>query len=223
LAAFLDEIFEQFYTSATVDLASRAFGQFFRAPAYYPHQKLDIWRPSSVDVKLGIATNFNITGAGQDAFRRALPYSNPPLKTNEEFIALKAKPRPVILIQPPDPELTKVKKAGYAGKVVRHLCPVVLVYSAEDDAGNSKFDLEFIDRVRRLEYRQFLFLPKGGPLTVDSIARLDEVQSIAENQLEPTKFALTTEICNILRSQVSYFFTGLSGKDFGDWAALLRE
>ena len=75
----------------------------------------------------------------------------------------------MILIQPPDPELAKVKKGGYAGKVVRHLCPAVLVYSAEDEAGDAKFDLHFIERVRRLEYRQFLFLPKGGPLAVDSI------------------------------------------------------
>ncbi len=223
MAAFLDEVFEPFYTAASTNLADYGFGQFFKCPAYYPHQQLDIWRPRNLDVKLGIASDFNLTTAGRDAFCRSLPFSSPPLKTNEEFIGLKAKPRPVILIQPPDPALLAVKKAGYAGTVVRHLCPVLLVYSAEDDAGNSKFDPEFLERIRRLEYRQFLFLPKGGPLTVDSIARLDEVQSVAENQLEPTKFALSKEICDILRSQVSYFFTGLSGKEFGDWASLLRE
>jgi hypothetical protein len=103
-----------------------------------------------------------------------------------------------------------------------NLCPVVLVYSAEDDAGNSKFDADFVDRIRRLEYRQFMFLPKGGSLGVDSIARLDEVQSIAENQLEPTQFALSPDLCTILRSQLSYFFTGLSGKEFSEWAALLK-
>ena len=223
MAAFLDEVFDPFYTAASVNVADYAFGQFFRAPAYYPHQKLDIWRPKNVDVKLGIASDFNITTGVADAFRRSLPLSSPPLKTDEEFIALKAKPRPVILIQPPDPALLAIKKAGYSGKVVRHLCPVVLVYSAEDDAGNSKFDPEFIERVRRLEYRQFLFLPKGGPLSLDSIARLDEVQSIAENQLEATKFALAKEVCDILRSQASYFFTGLSGKEFGGWASLLKD
>ena len=81
--------------------------------------------------------SFNIKTGVADAFRRSLPFSSPPLKTNE-FIALKAKPRPVILIQPPDPALLAVKKAGYSGKVVRHLCPVVIVYSAEDDAGNKQ-------------------------------------------------------------------------------------
>lgn len=223
MAAFLDEVFDSFYTAASTNVADYAFGQFFRAPAYYPHQKLDIWRPTNIDAKLGIASDFNIETAGSDAFRRSLPYSNPPLKTDEEFIALKAKPRPVILIQPPDPALLAIKKAGYAGKVVRHLCPVVLVYSAEDDAGNSKFDADFVERIRRLEYRQFLFLPKGGPLALDSIARLDEVQSIAENQLEPTKFALAKEVSDILRSQASYFFTGLSGKEFAGWASLLKD
>lgn len=79
------------------------------------------------NVKLGIASDFNIAARAKDAFRRSLPYSSPPLKTDQEFIALKAKPRPVILIQPPDPSLLAVKKGNYGGKVVRHPCPVVLV------------------------------------------------------------------------------------------------
>ena len=58
---------------------------------------------------------------------------------------------------------------------------------------------------------------------MDSIARLDEVQSIAENQLEPTKFAHAKEVCDILRSQVSYFLTGLSGTEFGGWASSLKH
>jgi hypothetical protein len=222
VAAFLDEVFDPFYVSTSTKLTDYCFGQFFRAPAYYPHQKLDIWRPRNLDAKLGVASDFNITTAGADAFRKLSPYSSPALKTDEEFIALKAKPRPVILIQPPDPALLAVKKGGYSGKVARHLCPVVLVYSAEDDAGNSKFGADFVDRIRRLEYRQFMFLPRGGPLGLDSVARLDEVQSIAENQLEPTRFALSPDLCAILRSQLSYFFTGLSGKEFSEWAALLK-
>jgi hypothetical protein len=161
--------------------------------------------------------------AGGDAFRRALPYSSPPLKSDEEFIALRAKRRPVILVQPPDPALREVKSTGYAGKVVRHLCPVALIYSVEDDAGNSKFGSGFLDRIRRLEYKQFMFLPKGGPLTVDSFVRLYEVQSIAGNQLEPTRFTLTKDVGDILRSQASFCWTELSGKEFAGWAELLQE
>jgi hypothetical protein len=54
------------------------------------------------------------------------------------------------------------------------------------------------------------------------IARLDELQSVVVNQLEATKFALAREVCDVLRSQVSYFFTGLSGQDFAGWADLLK-
>jgi len=183
VVSFIDEVFDPFYLAASKTPADYSFGHIFTTSAYYPHQKLEVWRPKNLDSKLGLASDFNIIAAG-DAFRRSPPYAVPPLKTNEEFIALKAKPRPVILIQPPDPVLLKIKKGGYSGKIVRHLCPVALVYSAEDEAGNSKFPPDFVDRVRRLEYRQFLFLPSGGPILVDSIARLDEI-----NQSQKHNFA----------------------------------
>jgi hypothetical protein len=221
VASFIDEIFDPFYETVSKKPADYSFGQIFRVPAYYPHQRLEVWRPKNLDAKLGIASDFNITTA-TDAFRRSLPYSVPPLKTNEEFVALKAKPRPVILIQPPDPALLQIKTSGYSGKVVRHLCPVALVYSAENEAGDSKFPPDFLDRVRRLEYRQFMFLPKAGPMLVDSIARLDEIQSVAENQLLATGFSLCDDVREILRSQVSFFFAGLSGADFAGWASLFK-
>lgn len=221
MPSFIDEVFDPFYMAASKKPADYSFGQIFTAPAYYPHQKLEVWRPKNLDSKLGIASDFDITTAG-DAFHRGMPYSHPPLKTNEEFITLKAKVRPVILIQPPDPALLEVKTGGFSGKVVRHLCPVALIYSAEDEAGNSKFPPAFLDRVRRLEYPQFLFLPQGGPVLVDSVARLDEIQSVAENQLVATGYSLCNEVRDILRSQVSFFLTGLSGDDFAGWASLFK-
>lgn len=222
MAAFLDEVFDPFYAPASKAKDAYCFGQMFWCPAYYPHQNLAIWRPKNFDVKIGTARDFNIQASAADSFSRPLPYTDPVLETNEEFIAIKAKPRPVILLQPPDPSLLAIKKGHYPAKIVRHLCPVVLVYSAANEVGDSKFPPEFVERVRRLEYRQFIFLPKGGPLTVDSIARLDEIQSVAESQLEPTEFALSVDVCNVLKSQVSYFYSGLSGSEFVGWAALLK-
>lgn len=222
MPAFLDEVLDPFYAPASKAKESYSFGQLFRCPAYYPHQSLTVWRPSIFDPRLGTARDFNIQPSVADSFRRALPYTDPVLETNEEFIAIRAKPRPVILLQPPDPSLVAVKKGSYPAKIVRHLCPVVLVYSAVNEVGDSKFPPEFVERVRRLEYRQFMFLPKGGPVTVDSLARLDGVQSVAESQLEPTEFALSADVCKVLKSQVSYFYSGLSGDEFAVWAALLK-
>ena len=50
-----------------------------------------------------------------------------------------------------------------------------------------------------------MFLPKGGPITVDSLARLDEVQSVAESQLEPTQFALSADVCKVAEVEVVTF------------------
>jgi hypothetical protein len=46
-----------------------------------------------------MASQFRITTAGQDAFKRTLPLHVPRLETNEEFVVVRAKVRPVILIQ----------------------------------------------------------------------------------------------------------------------------
>jgi hypothetical protein len=221
--AFLDEVIKPFYsTGAPTSLESYALGQIFWAPAYYPHQQLQLWRPLEVDQKLHTAKNFQITTAPADAFKRALPYTSPPLKNNEEFIALKAKRRPVVLLLPPDPSLLTVGKSTGDIKIVRHLCVIAPVFSIVDAVGYSKVPEEFRNRVRRLEYPQFPFLPAGGPLSLDSILRLDELQSVAINNLERTDSCLSDELKAIFRSQVGFFMSGIGGEDFLGYRELLK-
>jgi hypothetical protein len=200
-----------------------AFGQIFRAPAYYPHQQLEIWRPLEVDQRLGTARNFVMQRAGEDAFRRSVPLAFPPLAINEEFIALRAKKRPMVLIQPPDPALESVKRQATGGKIVRHLCSVLLAYSAEDEAGFAKFPRQFIDDVRLLKYPQFLFLPKGGPFLRDGLLRLDAVQSITLSNIEPTEWMLSPDVLGIFKSQLSFFMTGLASEEFRKWRDELQK
>lgn len=221
--SFLDEVFTPAFVVAPTNKEKYIFGQVFHAPAYYPHQLLQIWRPTTLDTKLGIATNFRIETVPGDAFKRPLAWTNPPLATNEEFIALKAKPRPVLLIQPPDSALLKVPKGPFSGKIARHLAIVALFYSIENEAGDAKYKPEFVDRVRRLEHRQFMFFKKGGPLTYDSLLRLDCIQSIAEDQLEPSGFAVSPEIGAVLKSQLVFYQTGLCADEFAGWADLLKD
>src|SRR5262249_46606556 len=156
---------------------------------YYPHQLLEIWRPDDIDPKLGLAKNFNIKSGQPDAFSRSLALTNPHLATDEEFLALRAKKRPVLLIKPPDPELLKISKGPFSGQIVRNLATVALFYSVENAVGDAKFSQEFLDRVRRLEHMQFMFFRKGGPLALDSLLRLDCVQSVSEAQLVPSGYS----------------------------------
>lgn len=219
---FLDELFTPFCVKMSTPLPPMAFGQIFKVPAYYPHSRLQVWRPRVFDRKLNIASDFNLE-VPKDAFSRQLPYAAPPLATNEEFIGIKAKKRPVILIQPPDPKLTTVPPVRGGAKLVRNIAPVGLLYSAVDAAQMSKFDTAFLDRVRLLEYPQFLFIPSSGPVLVDSLARFDELQSVDVGNLQPTGYTLNPEIVSILKSQVSFLLTGLAGQGFQDWAIQLRE
>jgi len=222
LATFLDELFTPFCVKLTVPLPPLAFGQIFRVPAYYPPTRLQVWRPKVFDRKLSVASDFNLE-VPKDAFARLLPYSAPPLATNEEFLGIKAKKRPVILVQPPDPKLTIIPPVRGGAKLVRNIAPVCLLYSAVDAAQMSKFDTAFLDRVRLLEYPQFLFIPSSGPIVVDSLARFDELQSVDVASLEPTGYSLNPEIVSILKSQISFLLTGLGGSGFQEWATQLRE
>jgi hypothetical protein len=135
VAIYFDELAEPFYSKCGSSVDAFQFGQIFIAAAYYPHQRLELWRPLNLDAKLGTATNFAITSAGADAFRRSAPYNSPQLNSNEEFVALKAKRRFVVLIQPADAKLAEVKRGPHAGRIVRQLGPVALAYSAENESG----------------------------------------------------------------------------------------
>lgn len=221
--SFLDEVLTPAFVEAPKSKEKYAFGQVFEAPAYYPHQLLQIWRPENLEPKLGTASNFSIHTKPEDAFKRALAWTNPRLATNEEFVALKAKPRPILLIQPPDPNLVKVAKGPFAGKIARHLATVALFYSVENAAGDAKYSPEFLSRIRQLGYQQFMFFRKGGPLTLDSILRLDCVQSVAEDQLEPSGFAVSSDIAAVLKSQLIFYQTGMCADEFAGWAGLLQE
>jgi len=133
-----------------------------------------------------------------------LPYMPHRSQQTKSFWVLRQKKRPVILIQPPDPKLSTVPPIRGGAKLVRNVAPVGLLYSAVDAAQMSKFDPAFLDRVRLLEYPQFLFIPTSGPVVVDSLARFDELQSVDVANLEPTGYTLNPEIVSILKSQLAF-------------------
>jgi len=65
-----------------------------------------------------------------------------------------------------------------------------------------KFPPEFLDRIKELEYKHLLFLPAGDALPVDSILRLDEVQSVFSARLDSTGITLHKDVKDLLRSQL---------------------
>ena len=210
---FVDEWFAaEFYTQLPLGFHNPAnfkFGQFFKTHAYYPHENLELWRPvpDPTEPTRTIASKFQLVSAGKDAFRRGLPLHVPKLETNEEFIVVRAKERPVVLVQP-ECEIG-FQNRGYRGRVHRRRCLVAQVFGLADvKTGHAEFSPEFVHRIRKMEYPQLLFLPKApGVLEVDSLLRLDEFQSVFTPHLQPTQTALGGYLSEILRDQLQFLIT----------------
>ena len=107
-----------------------AFGRIYRTPCYYPHENLELFRalPTSEEVAISKSSRFVIRPAGGDKFKHNFPLADPPLKSNEEFLVVRAKPRPVILLVPEQP-IEGIETAGFGGKIWRRRCLVGQVFS----------------------------------------------------------------------------------------------
>jgi hypothetical protein len=201
-----------------------SFGQIFKTHAYYPHENLEVWRPvlDPNEPTKTIASQFQILPAGQDAFRRNIPLAVPKLETNEEFLVLRAKKRPVVLVMPESPPFG-VDNKGYRGKVQRRLCLVAQVYGLADlKTGREEFHPFFVERVRKMEFPQLMFLPaRPGFLEVDSLLRLDELQSVFTPNLDPTRLALGDEASKVLRGQLQFLFAGTGPTEYTELRELL--
>ena len=223
---FIDEWFEaDFYKQLPLDYRTRfSFGQFYWTHAYYPHENLQLWRPKldPNEPTKTIASEFHIVPAGQDAFRRSIPLATPKLETNEEFIVVRAKVRPVLLIQP-EMQLAGLQNRGFRGKIQRHRCSVAQIFGlADTHTGEAAFDPAFVDRIRKMEFPQFLFLPKSpGLLEVDSFLRLDELQSVFTPHLDPRQYSLGAELLPVLKGQLQFLFTGTLAPEYAELRELL--
>lgn len=225
---YIDEWFkEDFYKKLPLGFHSQfSFGQIFRTHAYYPHENLELWRPilDPNEQTKTTASQFHIESAGKDAFRRGIPLASPKLETNEEFLVVRAKVRPVMLVMP---ELSPlgIDNKGYRGKVQRHLCLVAQVFGIVDSKTNrTEFNPSFVERVRKMEFPQLMFLPaRPGILDVDSLLRLDELQSVFTPNLDPTQLALGDEAANILRGQLQYLVAGTGPTSYTELRELLLK
>jgi len=223
---FIDEYYpESFYKELPLGYHQHfSFGQLFWTHAYYPHENLELWRPifDPTEPTKTVASRFQLQAAGQDAFRRNIPLASPKLETNEEFVVVRAKRRPVILLMPEAPPFG-VDNKGFRGKVQRRLCLVGQVFGlADPKTGHAEFSASFVNRVRKMEFPQLMFLPlRKGFLEVDSLLRIDEVQSVFTPHLEPTRLALADEVAKLLRGQLQYLIAGTGPTLYTDLRELL--
>jgi hypothetical protein len=210
----LDEFIDDFYQKLGTDFrANLRAGQICKAPVLYSYENAEVWRPSRFDTSQTHATDFSIVPRPGDAYKRSATIHSPRLESYEEFPVIRAKLRPVVLLVP-DPQEIGIRDFRGGGRINRHLCLVAPCYGVVDAMGKSKYPQEFIDRVRLLEFPQFMFLPETACMPKDSLLRLDSIQHIFHNELEPTQWALSEDVQKILCGQMTYLLTGAYEGDY---------
>ncbi len=140
-----------------------------------------------------------------------LPVAALPLYEGECLSVYKAKKRPLLVVSVGGPEIPKEITRG--SPKTRSL-PSMLVapyYGAGSDGKRAGFKDEFVKRVRRCEYPQYLFdkLPGGGR-TEESILRLDHLQpfSLFDQAYQWTPYCLGEDALVILDEWVHWLIEG---------------
>lgn len=210
MPVFLEHLIDPFYEPVGSGFRNAYVrGQIFFVPIGYTREHLEVWRPSAYDTSRTSATTFQIVPAPGDAFARDAPLHTPRLETNEEFLAVRAKRRPAILLSPapPDPQVQRVRAGG---RVYRRLAVVVPAYSLVNrHTGEFKYHPSFVENLRILAYPEFLYLPPyPGVLHFSSYARVSELQAVYEPHLDARDAKLTAEALRVLQDQVLYLTTG---------------
>ncbi len=218
MTVFFEEFFPDFYTQLDSDFrANFRRGQILRTHVYYAEENLNIWRPVKSDSTKTSASEFSMFPPPDNAFRRDVPLYAPPLKINEEFIVVRAKERFVILIAP-KPDLIEAKKIRRGARINLHLCLAAPLYSVADKDGFAKYDEEFINKVRVLEFPHLFFLPEHprGALR-PCICRLDRIQSCYVSQVEATNVCLSESVLRVILGQVGFFLSGIYTGEFAEY------
>jgi hypothetical protein len=215
---FFDDLVDSFYRRLGPhhrDPARFEPGQIFTAPVGYTVEQRQYWRPVGYDqLTQTQAAQFNVVGHAPDLFRRRFPLYAPPLATDEEFIVVRAKRRPVVLFATPTGNL--------AGAPLIHHHLVIPRYGVVKGPSDlPKYPPEIITRIRSLEFPEMLFTPAEPPLTKDGLLRIDLLQPIAKNHLEPTDLCLGSQALTVLRGQVLHRFLGRCEGDYAGWREML--
>lgn len=148
---------------------------------------------------------------GQAVKRPGLPVAALPAFENEVNAVYRAKKRPALIICEGGDE---IERSLTSGKPKWQTSPIILVapcYGVNEAGTRAGFSSEFVKRVQRCEYPQFMWdkLPIGGS-TIESLIRLDHIQPIGRHHdsIEPTEYCLTDEALAIFDEWLVWLLRG---------------
>jgi hypothetical protein len=138
-----------------------------------------------------------------------LPVAGMPQAPGEEFVVYKGKLRPVLVLSEGGPAIPAALRVGAARWPTAPTLLVAPYYGADQDGTRGGWRPDFVQRIRRAEYPQYIWdsLPIGGPR--ESILRLDHLFPIARNPaaFEVTEHRLTADALGIVDEWLRWLVT----------------
>ncbi len=164
---------------------------------------------------------------GQAPRQPGLPVAALPTYAGEVYVVQRAKLRPALVLGAGGPNVETSLRRGAAKYQSAPTLLVAPYYGADQSGTRGGYRPEFVTRIRRCEYPQYMWdkLPMGG--SSESILRLDHLQPVGfhPNSFELLDYQLSDEAMEIVDTQLEWLLTGSLSTDtvFADVRAAFRE
>ena len=185
--------------------------------AYVPHLE---WEPRTLAPKQrGSSTDHNTAvfeakplRIGDRRTQPQLPIAGLTLNPGEVYLVQRAKRRPAVILGGHDtPEVEPSLTRGMPNWQTAQTVVVAPYYGATKTGTRAGFNAEFLDRVRKAEYPEYVWdsLPLPGE-TTESILMLNRLQHLGRhyNTYELTSYRLSDVAVGLLDDWVEWLLTG---------------
>lgn len=143
----------------------------------------------------------------------ALPVAGLPSRPGEPYALFRAKRRPALVLSTSGSEIDASLKKGFPAWQTTPTVLVAPFFGVEADGGRAGWPPQFVTRIRRCEYPQYVWDYLPGATGKESILRLDQMQPIGKHAAshDDTGFSLTAEGLSILDEWTTWLITGTLG------------
>jgi hypothetical protein len=163
----------------------------------------------------GESVAYSIGGPDKETFRH-IPVKTPPLASDEAFLVVRGKMRPVIVLSM---VTSAVKGVGVIERDFIDVHLVVPLYSFQDTHPQV-----FRLRIEAFEYNRFFHLPTSDEFALhEGFLRFDRSQVMPKGLLKPTGFALTSNALFVLHHWFQYFLTDELDRDLAEYRSELLK
>ncbi len=159
---------QQYRKSIPEEQTKMERGQIFRCPSFYVEEKMELLDLTYVDPDHKRPPMFEIRSANRDAFskREHKPVIEARLEIDEEFVAIRAKERKVVVFS------SHTETWRFPNRKAREESLILPFFSFHEDEA-----LEFKLKVRAFAYKELFYLPRNDALRLlEGFIRFDRAQ-----------------------------------------------